>query len=150
MWLPGFLNVNTCHFATAIAALLPQVVGLPFDTYFNGEFIQHHIQYRMLQQQEGSEQIVFHFHKGKYEISRVKPQLFSSMKLEAILITDDLVREGGGNGVALWKYKELQLSCQGVAGIAVGITQYRGIITYRLVFTRTSANIENKAEQLIC
>ena len=82
--------------------------------------------------------------------TRVKPQLFSSMKLEAILITDDLVREGGGNGVALWKYKELQLSCQGVAGIAVGITQYRGIITYRLVFTRTSANIENKAEQLIC
>ena len=82
--------------------------------------------------------------------TRVKPKLFSSIKLEAILITDDLVREGGGNGVALWKYKELQLSCQGVAGIAVGNTQYRGIITYRLVFTRTSANIENKAEQLIC
>ena len=61
MWLPGFLNVNTCHFATAIAALLPQVVGLPFDTYFNGEFIQHHIQYRMLQQEEK----FFHFHKGK-------------------------------------------------------------------------------------
>lgn len=47
--------------------------------------------------------------------------------------------------VALCGSKELQLSCQGVPGIAAEITQYQGIITYRLVFTRTSANIENKA-----
>ena len=34
--------------AVAIASLLPQVVGLPFDTYFNGEFIQHYICNRIL------------------------------------------------------------------------------------------------------
>ena len=56
--------------------------------------------------------------------------------MEVVLITDDLL-------VELYGSKELQLSCQGVPGIAVGITQYPGIITYRLVFTRTSANIEN-------
>ena len=72
--------------------------------------------------------------------------LCNEFKMEVVLITEALVSyQRGDVEVALCGSKELQLSCQGVPGIAAEITQYQGIITYRLVFTRTSANIENKA-----